>query len=218
MLSSSLFLASLWSSWKGLVISISSKCDIPPLPFWTPALATLSLFKKRLFCVHVTTTHAAVPATMVANRLWLITALQMSHRGRRDVERGALRYFWPLTSAPPETFPLRAYLSPLLWSLDLLNRWNKRLRRSSVTGPTLLPCWPGVKSRLFWFVSYTQTFIYKHSVWVERPLLARPRCPVSYDKCYYAPFPVTLPHAARVYHRVFLEHKPFGHHPVFEQL
>lgn len=107
MLSSSLFLASFWSSWKGLVISISSKCDIPPLPFWTPALATLSLFKKRLFCVHVTTTHAVVPAMMVANRLWLITVLQMSHRGRRDVERGALRYFWPHQRLFPSvpTFP-----------------------------------------------------------------------------------------------------------------
>lgn len=84
LVSSSLLLASSWSSWKDLVIPISSKCDIssrscsPTLPFSTPSPATLSPFVLR----HVTTMHSAVPATMVANRLLLITTLPMSHRRR----------------------------------------------------------------------------------------------------------------------------------------
>lgn len=173
-------------------MSISSKCDIPSLPSWTPTLATNSLLKGRLFRVYV--------ATMVwwLSPLLLITACNDSQEGCEAGEgagEGAPCYFQPMTSSPLETFPLHAYLSPSLWCADLHTRWNKCFPKGTQQLELLRcsPAWceePAAAAAACFGLCHAHKRSYTNTAfWVERaPLGNVSRCPVSYDKCYHAPF------------------------------
>lgn len=159
--------------------------------------------------------HCVVPATMVANRLSLITALPMSHRGR-ETEREAFSAIFGPWHRPHKRLSPRCL--PL--SVPLISGPPQQMKRALWGGPHSLDpllCLLAWCEQLPVLVCVIHTNIHTPRVWVWRPLSAGPPCPMSYDKRYYAPFHIILAHAARVDRSVFLEHGSFGH-PVFEQL
>lgn len=177
--SSLLSQASLWSSWKDLLMSISSKSDIPSLPWWTPTLATKSLLKGRLFRVHVATT------VWWLSPLLLITTCHDSQEGWRCWGGGCIRLFSANDIVPTGNFspPCQPFTIPLMCRPphQMKQVFSKR---NWVTGAA--PLLAGLVWRahcLFWFVSSTN-----RAFWVERrPSWLVSLCPVSYDKCYHAP-------------------------------
>lgn len=130
--------------WKDLVIPIGSKCDLsccsltlPSTPLASPPLPPCPSLRSVCFgtCHH----HALCGSSHDGGEPSLANYHTPDESQReRDRERGVLRYFWPLTSAPYETFP--SVPTPLcpsdLWTSSTDEKGT--LRRASVTGPTPL--------------------------------------------------------------------------------
>lgn len=169
-------------------MSISSKCDIPSLPSWTPTLATKSLLKGRLFRVHVATTVwwlsplLLITAWNESQEGWgwgkeggeaLVAIFSQWHRPHRRLFPSMPTFHHPSdvqTSTPDETSVFQRELSN--WSCSAA-------RRAGVKGP------PPVLVCVMHANIHVQT---QHFELRGRILGNASRCPVSYDKCYHAPF------------------------------
>lgn len=117
-----------------------------------------------------------VPATMVVNRLLLITTLQMSHR-RSETEREAFSAIFGPCHRPHKR------LSPLClpFSVPLISGPPQQMKKALWGGP---PSLDPLLYLLAWceqlpvLVSVIHTNIHTHSVWFWRPL---GRFSVSYE-------------------------------------
>lgn len=150
--------------WKDLVIKIGSKCDIssrscsPTLPFLTPTPPP-PCPSLRSACFGPCHHHALCGSSHGGGEPSLAN-YRTPDESERERDRESSPLFLAPDIGPIRDFPLRTYPSLSLWSLDLLNRWNEHFEEGLSRWTRSSLCWPGVNSCLFWFVSYTQTFMH----------------------------------------------------------
>lgn len=150
--------------WKDSVIPFGSKCDIFSLsftlnlPFLTlPPLPPCPSLGSVCFgpCHH----HALCGFSHDGGEPSLVNYRTPGESQRERQREWRSQLFLAPDIGPIRDFSLSSCPSLSLWSMDLLNRWNEHFETSLIFWTHSSVCCPAANSRLFCFVSYSQTFM-----------------------------------------------------------